>query len=63
MAEVINLRAARKAKLRAEDRATGAENAVRFGRTAAEKAGETARADKLRHDLDGHQREDTGDGP
>ena len=62
MVEVINLRGVRKAKQRAEDRAKAAENAVRFGRSTTEKAAETARADKLRRDLDGHQREDSGDG-
>lgn len=57
MAEIINLRAARKAKDRADARAKGDENAVRFGRTKAEKALEAARVDKARRDLDGHERE------
>lgn len=57
MAKIINLRAARKAKDRADARAKGDENAVRFGRTKAEKTLEAARADKVRRDLDGHERE------
>ena len=57
MAELINLRAARKAKDRAEARAKGDENAAKFGRTKAEKAIEQAKAEKARRDLDGHERE------
>lgn len=57
MAEIINLRAARKAKDRAKARAQGDENAVKFGRTKAEKDLENARADKARRDLDGMKRE------
>ncbi len=57
MAEIINLRAARKAKDRAKARAQGDENAVKFGRTKAEKDLEKARADKARRDLDGMKRE------
>ena len=57
MAEIVNLRRARKAKEREASRATGDENAVKFGRTKAEKDLEKARADKARRDLDGHARE------
>ena len=57
MAEVVNLRAARKAKEREKARAKGDENAAKFGRTKAEKHLEKTRADKARHDLDGHARE------
>lgn len=57
MAELINLRAARKAKDRASARAKGDENAVKFGRTKAEKELERARAEKARRDLDGAKRE------
>jgi Domain of unknown function (DUF4169) len=57
MAEIINLRAARKAKDRTEARAKGDENAAKFGRTRAEKDLEKARADKARRDLDGAKRE------
>jgi hypothetical protein len=57
MAEIVNLRAARKAKDRAKARAKGDENAAKFGRTKAEKALETAQAEKARRDLDGAKRE------
>jgi hypothetical protein len=57
MPELINLRAARKAKDREKARAKGDENAVKFGRTKAEKELERARAEKARRDLDGAKRE------
>ena len=57
MAEVFNLRAARKAKDRADARAKGDENAVKFGRSKAEKALDKARAEKLARGLDGAKRE------
>jgi len=57
MAEIVNLRAARKAETRQKARAKGDENAVKFGRTKAEKDLEKARAEKARRDLDGHERE------
>ena len=57
MAEIINLRAARKAKDRQNARAKGDENAAKFGRTKAEKELEQAQADKAKRDLDGHERE------
>lgn len=57
MAELINLRAARKAKDRDTARAKGDENAAKFGRTKAEKELERARAEKARRDLDGLKRE------
>jgi hypothetical protein len=57
MAELVNLRAARKAKARAAARAKADENAVRFGRTKAEREIEAARAEKAARDLDGHERE------
>ena len=57
MAKIVNLRAARKAKERETSRATGDQNAAKFGRTKAEKDLEKARAEKARSDLDGHARE------
>lgn len=57
MAEIINLRAARKAKDREQARAKGDENAVKFGRTKAEKDLEKTQAEKAKRDLDGHARE------
>ena len=53
MAEIVNLRAARKARERAEARAAADENAARFGRTKALKALEKARAEQARALLDG----------
>ncbi|WP_413877301.1 DUF4169 family protein [Albidovulum sp.] len=60
MAEVVNLRAARKARERAEARAAADENAARFGRTKALKALEKTRAEKARAALDAHRREEPG---
>lgn len=57
MAQVVNLRAARKAKNRAEKRAEADRNAVKFGRTKAERALDAAEAAKAKRDLDGHARE------
>lgn len=57
MAEIINLRAVRKAKERQEDRTQADANAVKYGRRKADKALETARAEKAKRDLDGHERE------
>ena len=57
MAEIVNLRNARKAQQRAKARAEGDENAARFGRTKAQRELEQARADKARAELDAHRRE------
>jgi len=57
MAEVVNLRQARKAKARAEAKGIADENAARFGRTKALKKLEAARAEAERRALDGHERE------
>ena len=57
MADVVNLRLARKSRERAKARAEGDENAARFGRTAALKELEKARADKARASLDAHKRD------
>ncbi|MDW4551424.1 DUF4169 family protein [Defluviimonas sp. D31] len=57
MAEIVNLRNARKAQKRAKARAEGDENAARFGRTKAQRELEQARADKARAELDAHRRE------
>lgn len=55
--KVISLSGARKRRARAEKRAAADANAVKFGRTGAEKALDRARAEKARRDLDGHARE------
>jgi len=58
MAEIINLRAAKKAAARAKTRAQGDENAAKFGRTRAQKTAEAAQAEKAKRDLDAHLRDD-----
>ena len=58
MAEVINLRLARKARARNQAQGEAAANRAKFGRTAGEKAREAAdkeRADRL---LDGARRDE-----
>lgn len=60
MAEIVNLRAARKARDRARARAAADENAARFGRTKALKALEKARTEKARETLEAHRREEPG---
>ena len=57
MAEVVNLRAARKAKDRAKGRVLADHNAAKHGRSKAAKALEAARAEKAARDLDGAKRE------
>ena len=57
MAEIVNLRAVRKDKARAEARAKGDENAVKFGRSKAQKAREAAEAARATADLDGKKRD------
>lgn len=55
MAEIINLRQARKSRARDEARARGDANAARSGRTKALKTLEKARAAKEHADLDAHR--------
>ena len=57
MAEIVNLARVRKAAAKQADRQQADENAVKFGRTKAERALEQARADKAARDLDGLKRE------
>lgn len=57
MAEIINLRAARKAKDRDMARAKADENAVKFGRSKAAKTLQLAEAAKLRAELDAKKRD------
>ena len=63
MAEIVNLRAKRKAAERDARRRKGDENAAKFGRTKAERDLEKARADKAREHLDAHRREPGEDAP
>lgn len=62
MADVINLRRARKARERDAREREAAEKRRRFGRTHAEKDAETARRLKAERAIDGHRREPGGDG-
>jgi hypothetical protein len=57
MAEPVNLNRFRKQKARAGKKARADENAVKFGRTKAEKSLDKARADKAASDLDGKKRD------
>ncbi len=54
----INLNRARKARARDEQRRTADANAVKFGRTKAERELEQARKDQTLHRLDAHRRRD-----
>ncbi len=55
--KVVNLNKQRKARAKTEDKARSAENAVKFGRTKAQKTLEQARAAKKARDLDGKKRD------
>ena len=57
MAEIVNLRQAKKQAARKAARAKGDENAAKFGRTKAERALQEARAEKAARDLEGHRRD------
>ena len=53
MAEIVNLRRARKGKARAEKDARAADNRVRFGRTKAEKRESEIESRRVERKLDG----------
>jgi hypothetical protein len=55
MAEVINLRLARKARRRAKAAGAAAENRARAGRSAAEKGLDRVRKESLERRLDSHR--------
>ena len=57
MAEVVNLRQAKKQAARKAARSAADANAAKHGRTKAERELEAARADKAARDLDGHERD------
>lgn len=61
MSNVTNLNQFRKAKAKRDARAQADSNAVKFGRSKAEKDLAQARADKSKRDLDGHEAVDAGD--
>jgi len=58
MAEIINLRKARKAKARADKEAEAAENRAKFGRAKEERSQSEAAKDLLDRKLDAHRRDD-----
>lgn len=61
MAEIVNLRRARKAKARAADAARAAENRVRFGQPKAVRARADAEDKLATQRLEGHRREPPGE--
>jgi hypothetical protein len=61
MAEIINLRKARKAKARAEKEAEAAENRAKFGQRKEERSQSEAAKDLLDRKLDAHRRDDGDD--
>ena len=58
MAEIVNLRRAKKARTRGEADKAAAAARLQHGRTKAEKAASRATKDKATRDLDGHRREE-----
>jgi Domain of unknown function (DUF4169) len=54
---VINLNKTRKAKARAEEKIQADANAVKFGRTKGEKAGEAVAREQKRQKWDGHEKQ------
>lgn len=58
MADIINLRTARKQKARAEKDATAAQNRALFGRTKAQKLLEASQKGRAEKHIEGHKRED-----
>lgn len=57
MAEIVNLRMARKARKRAEDTAAAAQNRALSSRSKAQKQKDRAERDRAARGLDGHKRE------
>lgn len=57
MGDIINLRSAKKAAMRAKSRAQGDENAAKFGRSKTQRLAEETRAQKAARALDSHKRE------
>ena len=58
MAEIVNLRRAKKAKARAAKEKTAADNRVAFGTPKSLKDLNTARREKATRDVDAHKRDD-----
>jgi hypothetical protein len=60
MADVVNLRLARKRKAREERERHADENRARYGRTGTERRRDAAEEARLKRHLDEHRREDGG---
>ncbi|WDR05844.1 DUF4169 family protein [Devosia rhodophyticola] len=58
MAEIVNLRTARKRKAKAAESDQAAQNRQKFGRTKAEKSLSKSEADQATKKLDGHKRDE-----
>lgn len=58
MREIVNLNRARKTRTRDEKRAGADANAIKFGRSKAERVIDAARSDKARQMLDQHKLEE-----
>jgi hypothetical protein len=58
MAEIVNLRAARKRKAREDAERTAGTNRALFGRSKSEKQRERIEKDKARAFVDGHRRDE-----
>lgn len=56
-AKIVSLSKVKKTKSRMKARAQADENAVKFGLTGAQKRLDNTKADKLRRDMDGHERQ------
>lgn len=63
MAEIINLRMARKAKRRVEAGRAAAANRASHGETLGEKLRRRQEADRLARTIDGARRDEAGEGP
>ncbi len=57
MSKPVNLNKVRKSRARAEEKARADENAVRFGRTKAQKSAESKDRDGIIRHLDAHKRD------
>lgn len=58
MAEIVNLRTARKQKVRADKEARAAQNRILFGRTKAEKQQQAAEKVLVERHIDGHKKDE-----
>jgi len=58
MAGIVRLRQVRKQRARIRKRAQASENAVKFGRTKAERAADQARREKAERTLSAHRRDE-----